>query len=82
MEDNKDVRPATDQQNARKAGRPRAIPDKLESIIIDLYKNGYGYRSIAGILRNDYQINSDFSTVKRALKRLGVLPHQSSVSKL
>lgn len=81
MEDNKYVQPATDQQKARKAGRPRTIPGELESIIIDLYKKGYGYRAVARILRNDYHINPDFSTVKRTLKCLGILPHHGSVSK-
>jgi hypothetical protein len=81
MEDNKYVQLVTDQQNARKAGRPRTIPSKLESIIVYLYKKGYGYRAIARVLKNDYHVNPDFSAVKRTLKRLGILPHHGSVSK-
>jgi hypothetical protein len=69
-------------QKVRKAGRPRAIPSELEPVVIELYTTGYGYRAIARILRNDYYINPDFSTVKRTLKRLGILPHPGSTSKL
>ena len=30
-----------------KVGRPRAIPSRLEPVVIELYKIGYGYRAIA-----------------------------------
>jgi hypothetical protein len=69
-------------EKVRKAGRPRAIPSELEPVVIELYKIGYGYRAIVRILRNDYYINLDFSTVKRTLKRLGILPFPGTVSKL
>jgi hypothetical protein len=52
----------------------------MESTLIELYHLGYGYRAIARILRNDYHINPDFSTVKRTLKCLGILPHHGSIS--
>jgi len=56
----------------RKPGRPRAIPRKLESVIVDLYERGYGYRAIARILRgSDYGINPHFSSVRLTLIRLG-----------
>jgi transposase len=58
----------------RKSGRPRAIPPHLEPVIATLYKRGYGYRAIARILRQDHNINPDYSSVRRALKRLGLLP--------
>lgn len=66
----------------RKPGRPRAIPTEMEQVLIDLYRLGYGYRAIARILRNEYHINPDFSTVKKALKRLGILPHHGSHAKI
>jgi hypothetical protein len=67
-------------EKVRKAGRPRAIPSSLEPVVIELYKIGYGYRSIARTLQKEYYINPDFSTVKRTLKRLGILPHHGSPS--
>ena len=66
---------------ARKAGRPRAIPTDLEPTVLKLYRLGYGYRAIARILRKDYRLNPDFSTVKRTLKRLNILPRQNSADK-
>ena len=66
----------------RKPGRPRAIPAELEPVVTDLYRLGYGYRAIARILREQYGVNLDFSTVKRTLKRLGILPHHGSPPKL
>ena len=58
---------------ARKPGRPRAIPEALESVVIKLYRQGYGYRAIARILRNEYEINPHFSSVRKTLLRLGVI---------
>jgi len=58
----------------RKSGRPRAIPPSLEPVIAALYKRGDGYRAIARILRQEYHISTDCSSVRRALKRLGLLP--------
>jgi transposase len=57
----------------RRPGRPRAIPSKLEPAVVELHKRGYGYRAVARILRNEYGISADFSTVKRVLKRLGCI---------
>ena len=57
----------------RKPGRPRAIPEALESVVIKLYLQGYGYRAIARILRNEYEINPHFSSVRKTLLRLGVI---------
>jgi len=65
----------------RKSGRPRAIPMELEPVVVKLYRLGYGYRAIARILRKDYHLNPDFSTVKRTFTRLHILPHQSSAAK-
>ena len=65
----------------RKAGRPRAIPTDLEPTVLKLYRLGYGYRAIARILRQDCHVNPDFSTVKRTLKRLNILPRQNSAAK-
>lgn len=57
----------------RKPGRPRAIPEALESVVIKLYRQGYGYRAIARILRNEYEINPHFSSVRKTLLKLGVI---------
>jgi len=65
-----------------KPGRPRAIPQELESFVIELHGLGYGYRAIARTLRNEHHINPDFTTVKRTLIRLGILPHHGCPSKL
>ena len=70
------------QPTVRKPGRPRAIPVELEQVLVELYRLGYGYRAIATILRNEYHINPDFSTVKRGLKRLGILPHHATIPNL
>ena len=69
-------------EKVRQPGRPRAIPPELSVVVIELHRLGYGYRSIARTLRKEYYINPDFSTVKRTLKRLGILPHPGSTSKL
>lgn len=66
----------------RKPGRPRAIPMELGHVVIELYRLGYGYRAIARILRTDYHLNPDFSTVRRILSRLQICPHQGSSAKL
>jgi len=63
----------------RKAGRPRAIPEKYESIIIELYNRGYGYRAIARILRcPDYGLNPHYSSVRLCLIRLGIINKEST----
>jgi hypothetical protein len=64
-----------------KPGRPRAIQPDFESVVIQLHRLGYGYRSIARILRTDHHLNLDFSTVKRTLLRLGILPHPGTPNK-
>jgi hypothetical protein len=58
---------------ARKPGRPRAIPEDIEPIIVDLYNQGYGYRAIARILRREYGLNPHYSSVRKTLIRLGTL---------
>ncbi len=65
----------------RKPGRPRAIPKELEIVVLELYGSGYGYRAIARILRMEYHVDPNFSTVKRTLKRLGILSRPDSPSK-
>ena len=57
----------TRQVKARKPGRPRAIPEALESVVVGLYRQGHGYRAIARILRNEYEINPHFSSVRKTL---------------
>jgi len=55
----------------RRAGRPRAIPEALEPIVMELYQAGYGYRAIARILREEHGATPSFTSVKRVLVRLG-----------
>jgi hypothetical protein len=57
----------------RKPGRPRAIPTEFESVVSDLYRKGYGYRAVASIIIREYSVNPHFSSVRRAVKRLGIL---------
>ena len=57
----------------RKPGRPRAIPEKMGPVVAELYRQGYGYRAISRLLRNEHGVSSHYTTVKRVLKRLGVL---------
>ncbi len=71
-------RVTTGQEKARKPGRPRAIPKALESIVIELYRQGHGYRAIARILRNEYGINPHFSSVRKTLIVLGEVKKRSS----
>lgn len=57
---------------ARRPGRPRAIPEHIEPIVVNLWEQGYGYRAIARILNSpDYGLNPHFSSVRQALIRLG-----------
>lgn len=56
----------------RKAGRPRAIPENMEPVVVELYDRGYGYRAIAGILNTpEYGISVHFSSIRKTLIRLG-----------
>jgi transposase len=68
------VRGIRSAEKARKPGRPRAIPSELEPVVAELYRRGYGYRSISNILREEYHINPHYSSVRLDLKRLGLLP--------
>ena len=56
----------------RKAGRPRAIPEDLEPVVIKLWECGYGYRAIARMLNtSEYGVNVHFSSIRKTLIRLG-----------
>jgi len=59
------------EKHVRKPGRPRAIPEKYEPEVAAMYDQGYGYRAIARILRKEYGLNPDFTSVRRTLIRLG-----------
>lgn len=63
----------SESEKARKPGRPRAIPEALESVVVRLYRQGHGYRAIARILRNGYEINPHFSSVRKTLHKLSVI---------
>lgn len=58
-------------ERVKKPGRPRAIPKELEPVVVELYRRGYGYRAIVGILRQDYHIDPHFSSVRKTLLRIG-----------
>lgn len=58
---------------ARKPGRPRAIPVELEPVVTMLYRQGYEYRTIADILSREHATNPHYSSVRQAVKRLGLL---------
>ena len=56
----------------RKPGRPRAIPEDIEPVVVDLYERGYGYRAIARILNSrEHGTNAHFSSIRKTLIRLG-----------
>lgn len=56
----------------RKAGRPRAIPEGAEPVVIKFWERGYGYRVIARILNtSEYGINVHFSSIRKTLIRMG-----------
>ena len=59
------------EKHLRKPGRPKAIPEKYEPLVVELYEQGYGYRAIARILREEYGLNPDYTSVRRTLIRLG-----------
>ena len=57
---------------ARRLGRPRAIPQDLEPVVVELYDGGYGNQAIARILNTtEYGLNVHFSSVRKTLMRLG-----------
>jgi len=56
----------------RRPGRPRAIPEVLVPTVVSLYQQGFGYRAIARILREEEGINPDWSTVRRLIKSLSL----------
>ena len=56
----------------RKPGRPRAVPEDIEPVVVDLHERGYGYRAIARILNSrEHGINAHFSSIRKTLIRLG-----------
>ncbi len=62
------------EKHPRKPGRPRAIPKDYESVVIEMYDQGDGYRAIARRLREpEYGLNPDYTSVRRALIRLGTV---------
>jgi hypothetical protein len=69
-------------RDASKAGSTGVFPTQLEHIALKLFRLGYGYPAIIGILYKEDRLNPDFSSVKRTLKRLNILPYQHSSVKL
>ena len=60
----------------RKPGRPRAIPVEMERVVVELYRQGYGYRAITRILRKEHGLNPHYSSVRKTLIRLGEVRRQ------
>jgi transposase len=58
-------------KRTRKPGRPRAIPAEMERVVVELYREGYGYRAIARILREEHGLNPHYSSIRKTLIRLG-----------
>jgi len=50
-----------------KPGRPRAVPDNLARLAVNLYRQGHGYRAIARMLR-DEGISPSFGTIRNIIK--------------
>jgi transposase len=63
-------------KRARKPGRPRAIPAEMEGVVVELYRQGYGYRALARILRKEHGLNPHYSSVRKTLIRLGEVGRQ------
>ena len=64
------VRPAIIRE--RKPGRPKAVPEDIEPVVVDLYDDGYGYHAIARVLNSqEHGINAHFSSIRETLIRLG-----------
>ena len=61
----------TEAKKVRKPGRPRAIPVEMEGVVLELYRQEYGYRAIARILRQEYGLNPHYSSIRKTLIRLG-----------
>jgi transposase len=58
-------------KRARKPGRPKAIPLEMEGVVVELYRQGYGYRAITRILKKEHGLNPHYSSVRKTLIRLG-----------
>jgi hypothetical protein len=57
----------TDTTPVHKPGRPRAVPDNLARLAVDLYQRGHGYRAIARMLRTE-GISPSFGTIRNIIK--------------
>jgi hypothetical protein len=60
----------------RGAGRPRSIPPEFFETILQLYKNGLGYRSITTHLRG-VGVSTTYSAVRRLIKGQGAYARPS-----
>jgi len=59
----------------RQAGRPRAIPEALESVVMELYEAGCVYRAIARILEKEHEITITKSGRENIITRQAELHH-------
>jgi hypothetical protein len=69
-------------RDASKAGSPGVFSSELEPIVLKLFRLGHVYPAITGILHKKDHLNPNFSTVKRTLKKINIMPHQHSSVKL
>jgi hypothetical protein len=58
-------------EKARKPGGPRAIPEEMKPVLVDLYRHGHGYHATACILRSSHGLNAHYSSARKTLIRLG-----------
>ena len=57
----------TEATPVHKPGRPRAVPDNLAKLAVNLYQQGHGYRAIARMLRGE-GVNPCFGTIRNIIK--------------
>ena len=48
------------EKHFRKPGRPKVIPEEYEPMVTAMCEEGYGYRAIARILREECGLNPGF----------------------
>ena len=54
------------------AGRKRAISKEIVPIVRDLLAQGFGYRKIAGLLKEDYGVRLHWTRIRDFKKKRGV----------
>jgi hypothetical protein len=52
----------------KKVGRPQAIPPALLPAVLDLYRQGLGYRRLANVLAQKHRLTVSWCSVRQAIK--------------